>query len=120
MADVEERQNVQVLNARTPLLWSVENISNDQNFDITLCENSGTVTESKDIQENDADPAESNQTAVEFDKEVFIEEVRKYRCLWDINLEACKNRPIKQNVWNKIGLVFSRDGEFMCECTFLH
>jgi hypothetical protein len=27
-----------------------------------------------------------------FDKEVFLEEVRKYRCLWDVNSEGYKMR----------------------------
>ena len=32
-----------------------------------------------------------------FDKGMFLEEVRKYRCLWNINNESYKIRPVKQN-----------------------
>ena len=47
-----------------------------------------------------------------FDKEVFLEEVRKHRCLWDVNSEGCKIRPMKQNAWLQILAVFNRDGKF--------
>ena len=50
--------------------------------------------------------------AAKFDKEVFLEEVRKYRCLWDIASEGYKIRPMKQNAWSKIGHLFNKDGEF--------
>eukprot|EP00795_Rhopilema_esculentum_P000972 gene972-10740_t len=49
--------------------------------------------------------------AAEFDKEVFLEEVRKYRCLWDIASEGYKIRPMKQNAWSKIGQLFNKDAE---------
>ncbi|XP_065068912.1 uncharacterized protein LOC135694146 [Rhopilema esculentum] len=51
--------------------------------------------------------------AAEFDKEVFLEEVRKYRCLWDIASEGYKIRPMKQNAWSKIGQLFNKDVEFL-------
>ena len=47
-----------------------------------------------------------------FDKEVFLEEVRKYRCLWDVNSEGYKMRPMKQNAWLQISAIFNRDGKF--------
>ena len=46
-----------------------------------------------------------------FDKGMFLEEVRKYRCLWDINNESYKIRPVKQNAWLQIASVFNRDGK---------
>ena len=101
----------------------VENISNAENVMgveyVSNAENVmiGNVTESVEknegIQENNAEPTDNGEpTSVEFDKEMFIEEVRKYRCLWDVNSEAYKNRLIKQNAWANIGTVFNKDGEF--------
>ena len=48
-----------------------------------------------------------------FDKEVFLEEVRKYRCLWDVNSEGYKMRPMKQNAWLQMSAVINRDGKFI-------
>ena len=50
--------------------------------------------------------------STEVNKELFLEEVQKYRCLWDISSEVCKSRPMKQNAWSKIGQLFNKDGEF--------
>ena len=50
--------------------------------------------------------------SVHFDKELFLEEVRKYRCLWDVNSEGYKLRPMKQNAWIQISAVLKRDGKF--------
>ena len=59
--------------------------------------------------------------AAEFNKEVFLEEVCKYRCLWDIASEEYKMRPMKQNAWSKIGQLFNKDGEFTaCGFLFVH
>ena len=63
------------------------------------------------VQENNDGPVDNEPSSIEFDKEKFIEEVRKYRCLWDINLEAYKNRPIKQNSWGKIAVIFNKDSK---------
>ena len=59
-----------------------------------------TQTQSQQsVQENNDKPAGNEPFSIEIEKEKFIEEVRKYRYLWDINSEAYKNRPIKQNSW---------------------
>ena len=68
--------------------------------------------DSQELEQNEEGDRPS-ENAIEFDKELFLEEVRKYRCLWDINSEAYKNRPIKQNAWTLIGKLFNRDGEFL-------
>ncbi len=47
----------------------------------------------------------------EFEKELFLEELRKYRCLWDINSDGYKSRPMKQNAWSKLSQLFNKDGE---------
>ncbi|XP_071942983.1 uncharacterized protein [Antedon mediterranea] len=48
-----------------------------------------------------------------FNKELFIEEVRKHKCLWDVNSEQYKNRAIKVNAWKTIGEIFNREVEFL-------
>ena len=47
----------------------------------------------------------------EFEKELFLEEIRRYRCLWDTNSEGYKSRPMKQNAWSKLSQLFNKDGE---------
>ena len=44
------------------------------------------------VQGSNDEPIDNEEASFEFDKEMFIEEVRKYRCLWDINSESYKNR----------------------------
>ena len=53
----------------------------------------------------------NSQPPDNFDKAMFLEEVRKYRCLWDVNSESYKIRPVKQNAWLQIASVFKRDGK---------
>ena len=59
------------------------------------------------------DAGNDQQSSINFDKKVFIEEVRKYRCLWDVNSEGYKMQPMKQNAWGQFAKIFNRDGEFM-------
>ena len=49
------------------------------------------------VQGNNDEPIDNEEACFEFDKEMFIEKVRKYRCLWDINSESYENKPINQN-----------------------
>ena len=53
----------------------------------------------------------NSQPPDNFDKAMLLEEVRKYRCLWDVNSESYKIRPVKQNAWLQIASVFKRDGK---------
>ena len=45
------------------------------------------------IEYNENEPNE-DQIGGRFDKESFIEAVRKFRCLWDTNEKGCKDRNI--------------------------
>ena len=67
------------------------------------------------VQGSNDEPIDNEKARFEFNKEMFIEEVRKYRCLWDINSESYKNRPIKQNAWSKIAAVFNKDGKCLAQ-----
>ena len=49
----------------------------------------------------------------EFHKELFIEEVRKYRCLWDLTSADYKDRNMKNNAWINIGVVFRKDSKWI-------
>ena len=44
-----------------------------------------------------------------FDKELFLEEVRKYRCLWNVSWPSYKERNTKANAWEKIVATFGKD-----------
>lgn len=114
----QQPEQSQSMNARS--FWSVENIINAERLkgtDFRTSPDSYAVTElmqeEENIQGNDVELGDNSEpTSVEFDKELFIEEVRKYWCLWDINLEAYKNRTIKKNAWAMIETIFNKDGEF--------
>ena len=88
--------------------------------DVT-CENSTEIqlevfeSEGGLFQANDNSSAES-QVLLDFDKEIFIEAVRKFRCLWDINDHSYKDRNMKVNAWKQLAVLFQKDGE--CLATF--
>ena len=69
-----------------------------QRQDITLYYGAG---------ENDAESSE------DFDKEAFIEAVRKFRCLWDVNDKTFKDRNMKANAWKQLAGIFKRDGRYL-------
>ncbi|XP_057297481.1 uncharacterized protein LOC130629394 [Hydractinia symbiolongicarpus] len=56
-------------------------------------------------------PVESQVT--ECDKELFIEEVRKFPCLWNIYSTDYKDRNIKNNAWQELARIFQKDCEFL-------
>lgn len=62
------------------------------------------------FKKNDDEPADNEPSSIEFDKEKFVEKIRKYSCLWDINSKAYRNRSIKPTSWGKITVVFNKDG----------
>ena len=47
----------------------------------------------------------------EFDRELFIEEVRSLPCLWNTSLVGYTDRAIKINAWKKLSSIFNRDGK---------
>ena len=53
----------------------------------------------------------TSQPTDNFDKGLFLEEVRKFRCLWAVNCESYNIQPVKQNAWLQIASVFKRDGK---------
>eukprot|EP00112_Aurelia_sp_Birch-Aquarium-sp1_P020175 Seg5139.3 transcript_id=Seg5139.3/GoldUCD/mRNA.D3Y31 product="hypothetical protein" protein_id=Seg5139.3/GoldUCD/D3Y31 len=78
-------------NAATP--GSVD----DTGFEETETIDSVVTTTPENNNPQDLDQYDGEELhSVEFDKEVFLEEVRKYRCLWDIASEGYKIRPVKQ------------------------
>ena len=46
----------------------------------------------------------------EVDKDLFLEAIRQYRCLWDINTESYKERNAKLNAWRELAHTFGHDG----------
>ena len=50
---------------------------------------------------DDQDEGEDDESVVlKFEKEIFLEELRKYRCIWDTNYEHYKDRSMKINSWH--------------------
>ena len=72
---------------------------------------------SSDIHELDnvleeADELLSSTRCIEFEKEIFLEEVRKYQCLWNVNTPCYIDRNMKMNAWLQISNVFNREGSY--------
>ena len=44
-------------------------------------------------------------------KKYFLEELRQFKCLWDINVPSYKERPTKNNAWQMLAQLFNRDGK---------
>ena len=57
--------------------------------------------------------ATARDTDIEFDKELFIEEVRKFRCLWDLNSSCFKDRQMKRNAWAQIGQILNKEDQLI-------
>ena len=54
---------------------------------------------------------ESNQS-IEFDKESFLVQLRKYPSIWDKKHPDYKQRNVKTNAWKQLALTFNKDGEY--------
>ena len=54
--------------------------------------------------------ATNRQKVLPFDKETFIEAIRDLPSLWDINHPSYHMRPVKNNAWNKLSVMFWKDG----------
>ena len=48
----------------------------------------------------------SPENAVEFDEERFVEEIRKYECIWDTKYRAYKDNGKKRNAWFELCTLF--------------
>lgn len=44
-----------------------------------------------------------------FDTELFIDEVQKRRCIWDMESSEYKNRALKKSAWQELVDIFSGD-----------
>ena len=60
-----------------------------------------------------------NESFTEFDKEIFLEEVREFPCLWDTNVASYKERPTKANAWKELSKIF-KDGNHENILTILY
>ena len=58
----------------------------------------------------------ADEGSEDFDKETFIEAVRRFQCLWDTNDRAHKGRNIKANARRHLALVFQREGKSLALC----
>ena len=54
-----------------------------------------------------------------FDKEMFLEALRRYRCLWDTNDPSYKNRTMKVNSWKQLATMFKQEGRFFLQVFFM-
>lgn len=75
------------------------------------CEINEDVTEEALDLENVENTAPVDNSVVEFDVEIFIEEIRQLPCLWNTSLAAYKDRNIKANAWKRLSVMFGKEGE---------
>lgn len=47
---------------------------------------------------------------IEYDVEIFIQELQKLECLWNTSLASYKDRNCKINAWEHLGALFNKDG----------
>ena len=45
-----------------------------------------------------------------FDKEMFLQALREFKCLWDTSDPNYKNRTMKVNAWNILSSLFNQEG----------
>ena len=46
----------------------------------------------------------------DFDEEFFVEEIRKYRCIWDTKCRCFKDGTKKQNAWSQLCGLINKEG----------
>ena len=48
-----------------------------------------------------------------FDEEFFIEQIRKYLCIWDTKCRGYKNGIKKQNSWSQLCQLFNKENRLI-------
>ena len=51
------------------------------------------------------------QETKEFDKEMFLQALRDFKCLWDTSDANYKNTTMKLNAWKSLSLMFNQEGK---------
>ena len=46
----------------------------------------------------------------DFDEEFFLEEIRKYPCIWDTKCKSYKDGIKKKNAWSQLCKLFNKEG----------
>ena len=49
----------------------------------------------------------------DFDEEFFVEEIRKYPCIWDTKCRGYKDGTKKQNAWSQLCRLFNKEGRLI-------
>lgn len=52
------------------------------------------------------------QETKEFDKEMFLQALRDFKCLWDTSDANYKNRTMKLNGWKSLSQMFNQEGKY--------
>ena len=55
---------------------------------------------------------EETESQTEWSEELFIEELKQYRCLWDTSCRSYKDGPKKQQSWWELSQKFEKEGNF--------
>ena len=66
------------------------------------------VCESQPVE---ASQLEDTLSSIEFDEEIFVEELIKYLCLWDTKSSAYKDAVKKNKAWEALSLLFGKESE---------
>ncbi|XP_028418946.1 uncharacterized protein LOC114544533 [Dendronephthya gigantea] len=90
----------------------VGNIS--QNISNSATEQANPAIDSSEAPLTNIEAGEEERgMSIDFEVELFIEEIRKLGCLWNTSLSSYKDRNAKQNAWKILSNIFNKDVEFL-------
>ena len=52
------------------------------------------------------------QESKKFDKEMFLQALGDFKCLWDTSDANYKNRTMKLNAWKSLSQMFNQEGKY--------
>ena len=65
-----------------------------------------------DLEHQEESEELTTEDQIEYDVEIFIEELQKLECLWNTSLASYKDRNCKINAWQQLCKIFNKDGMF--------
>ena len=116
-------QKAKILNMNDSNFFSISQIMNNMHYQAPTPSNVSlpslqSTNLSFSQEDNTTFEEEEEETSENFresdiDKELFLEALRQYKCLWDTNDPSFKERNKKINAWKQLSQAFKTDGEFL-------
>ena len=80
-------------------------------YDNSESSSSGPVLSTETFKEADTNNEVDSDN--DFDEEFFVEEIRKYPCIWDTKCRGYKDGTKKQNAWSQLCRLFNKEGRLI-------